>query len=229
MTRRRVGILVAVLAVWNLVINLVVPEAWYVSANLAMAFALLTLARRSGLRAADLGTERQTVASGLRLGLVAALVVSAGLLLLASWPWTSRFFEDEPFAALSAGGIVYQVVVRIPLGTALFEELAFRGVLLGSLMKRTSIRSAVAASSALFGLWHVVPTLVRLEQNPAGGYAVNGLAHAGLVASAVVTTGAAGAVFSWLRLRTRSLAAPIVLHATANGVAAWIAWVVIGR
>ena len=96
-------------------------------------------------------------------------------------------------------------------------------------MKSTSIRGAVAASSALFGLWHVVPTLVRLEQNPAGGYAVNGLAHVGLVAVAVAITTVAGGFFCWLRLRTRSLAAPIVLHATVNGVAAWIAWVVVGR
>ena len=96
------------------------------------------MARRFGLNAADLGTERRTLAPGLRFGLVAGLVVAAGLLLLASWPWASRFFEEEPFAALNAGGIVYQVLVRIPLGTALFEEAAFRGVLLGSLMKRPS-------------------------------------------------------------------------------------------
>jgi membrane protease YdiL (CAAX protease family) len=227
-TRRRVGLLVAVLAAWNLVINLVVPEGWYVPANLAMGAALVLLARRSGLKAAELGMERRALGPGLRFGLIAALVVTVLLLALASWPWVSRFFEDEPFAALGVGGILYQVLVRIPLGTALFEEVAFRGVLLGTMMRHGSTGNAVAVSSALFGLWHIVPTMVRLDQNPAGDYAINGLAHVGLVSLAVVATAMAGIVFCWLRLRSRSLAAPVVVHAVANGVAAWIAWVVIG-
>jgi membrane protease YdiL (CAAX protease family) len=47
-----------------------------------------------------------------------------------------------------------------------------------------------------------------------------------LVTGTVVATFIAGLVFSWLRLRSRSLIAPILAHIATNGLALLIAWFV---
>jgi hypothetical protein len=51
------------------------------------------------------------------------------------------------------------------------EEIAFRGALLGLLLRRHRRATAVASSSLLFGLWHLLPTLPamrRTRSSPAG-------------------------------------------------------------
>ena len=48
-----------------------------------------------------------------------------------------------------------------------------------------------------------------------------------LFALAIVVTMIAGSVFCWLRLRSRSLIAPIVAHWATNSAALIVAWIVI--
>jgi membrane protease YdiL (CAAX protease family) len=77
---------------------------------------------------------------------------------------------------------------------AFCEEVAFRGYLLTRLTdvlgrRRAGLVASVAVSSALFGLLHT-------EQGLVG----------------VVVSGVAGAVFCWLKLRCRTLWAPILAH-----------------
>ena len=80
-------------------------------------------------------------------------------------------------------------MVRIPLGTAVAEETIFRGAVLGLLTQRHPRARAVAVSSALFGCWHVLPTLDTLALNPVGEAvgddAVVGEAHEPVLAGAV--------------------------------------------
>jgi uncharacterized protein len=81
----------------------------------------------------------------------------------------------------------------------------------------------VTTSSALFGLWHVLPTISALRANElAGGTAE----RAAAVAAAVVVTGVAGALLCWLRLRTGSLLAPVLVHVATNSFALVGAFVV---
>jgi uncharacterized protein len=108
--------------------------------------------------------------------------------------------------------------VRVPLGTALLEEVAFRGVLLGLLATLLGTRRAVVLSSLLFGLWHVRPAWGMAVANGAGLGV--GLAS---VAGSVVVTAIAGLAFCWLRLRTGHLAAPLVTHAGMNALATFAA------
>ena len=51
--------------------------------------------------------------------------------------------------------------------------------------------------------------------------------HAALVVGMVLAMTGAGMVFSWLRIRSRSLVAPFVLHAGVNATAFALAWVVV--
>jgi len=206
---------VVFLAAWNPMVNRALPPAWYVPANLVVAGALVALARASGAGPADLGLSRSTARSGLRLGLKGAAVVAAGVGLGLAIPGTRPLFADGRYEGVSGAGLAYQALVRIPLGTVVLEEVAFRGVLLGVFARRSGRARAVAASSILFGVWHVLPTLDALEANQLAAAAPSRLAA---VAGAVVLTGLAGVVFCALRLRSGSLVAPAVVHLATNSL-----------
>jgi uncharacterized protein len=62
-------------------------------------------------------------------------------------------------------------------------------------------------------VWHIRPTLQALRVNGLAG--ARGRTVAG-VTVAVATTTAGGVVFSWLRERSGSLTAPILLHVATN-------------
>ena len=219
--RRRLGAVVAValVAAWNPTVNRVLPPAWYVPANLAVAAGLVAVARLSGATATELGLSPDRARAGLRLGITVAVVVAAGIVVAVAVPGSRRFFADERLAGVSAAGLAYQALIRIPLGTVVLEEVAFRGVLLGLLGPG---RAGVVGSSALFGLWHVLPTLDAV--------AANDLAHSpaarmAAVMGAVAFTGAVGVFFCGLRLRSGSVVAPAVVHVAANSFGALAAGV----
>ncbi|MDJ0962259.1 MAG: CPBP family intramembrane metalloprotease [Acidimicrobiia bacterium] len=224
--RTRLALLVGVLVVWNVLSNLVVPSPAYVPANVAAALLMLFFSQRWGLGPRQLDMPGSDPARGVRFGVAGAAVAIAAVGVAVSWEWTRRFFEDATLLDLAGIGLAYQVLVRIPFGTAFFEEVAFRGVLFSQWQRTTTLRGATVATSLLFGLWHVLPTLGRLDLNPAGGYAVNGLATVGIVAGAVAVTAAAGFVFAWLRMRSGSLLAPIIAHALINSSAFSIGWLI---
>jgi membrane protease YdiL (CAAX protease family) len=116
-------------------------------------------------------------------------------------------------AGLDGGEIAARVLVRIPVGTVLWEEVAFRGVLLAALLRVTSPRAAVVTSSAVFGLWHVRPTVGAVAANDLPGGPV---ALAAAVALGCLATAAAGVLFVALRQRSGSLLAPVLLHLATN-------------
>jgi uncharacterized protein len=219
MHRRVLAATVAALAARNVSVPLL-PAGSYIPVNLAMGAGLVAVARWAGATWDELGLARDRLRSGLRWGAVvggaAAAVMAAG----AALPLTRTFFEDER-VDLDGGGaeLAYQTLVRIPLGTVVFEEVAFRGVLLALLCRRMGTRSAVLVNSGLFGLWHIVPTVGAASTNGIGG-----LAQAGTVAGAVVVTTAGGVVFCWLRLRSGHLAAPVLLHLAFNVTGYSLAW-----
>ncbi len=211
-----VALVLVALAAHNLVGNLVLPPALYVPINLAVAVLLLGVARASGASWPELGLDRSSFGRGAAVGAAALLFVTVVLVVAALVPATQALFEDQRAARVTGAAVAYQALVRIPLGTVVLEEIAFRGVLLALLRRATSTGVAVAWSSATFGLWHVVPTVEALRANR---LAPSVLA----IAAAVVITAAAGAVFCWLRLRSGSLLAPALAHVGTNSVALVVA------
>ena len=198
------------------------PGWSYLPVNAAMLLALLFIARASGTTASDLGIERGRLRPGLARGLAIGLLLAAGVALAAGIPATRELFDDQRAAGIGIGGLLYQASFRIPLGTALFEEAAFRGVLLGLGRRAWGTRIGTWSSALLFGFWHVVPAL----ETAGGNRAADALPAGIVVAGAVAVTAAAGLVFSWLRDRTGSLATPVVVHALVNAAAFTAAWAV---
>jgi membrane protease YdiL (CAAX protease family) len=205
-----------VLLTYNNLVAGFIPSAWYVPANVAVAAAVWAAARRSGITGGDLGLIVRHVSTGWRWGAVAAAAALLVLAVTLSVPVLRPALEDERVADIGYGVLAYRALVRIPIGTALLEEFAFRGALFGAWRRRWGTAAAVAGSSFIFGLWHIRPTLELTSTN---GFADSGPGRVAAVAAAVVLTTAGGALFAWLRLRSRSLVAPLVAHTGINSLA----------
>jgi uncharacterized protein len=188
-------------------------QRWYPLANLGATGAALAAAAASGLTADDLGLRRGRVAAGLRCGAAPSGALAAGWILLAAVPASRPALADQRITSLTWPEVAYQVTVRIPGGTVLWEEVAFRGVLQAALRRLLPRPAAMAVTSGMFGLWHVRPTVEALATNQ---IAATRRATAGSVAATVAGTAAAGLLLSWLRERSGSLAAPVLLHLSAN-------------
>lgn len=213
----------AVIGIYNLIQNRALPAGWYVPGNLVVSAGLVGLARRDGCSWEDLGL------GGGRKGLAwsgagmagSAMVVAA----LSRIPATRRLFLDSRARGHHRGQRWYRAAVRFPVGTALFEEVAFRGVVYGMWRRGgASTLRASLASSALFGLWHIIPTHQALVVSGSGAGPAR---RAGLVAAGVVASAVSGLGFVWMRSGSGSLAAPWATHAAFNSLsylAATAAW-----
>jgi membrane protease YdiL (CAAX protease family) len=186
---------------------------WYPVVNGCAAAAALAAAAASGLTAADLGLGRDRLGDGLRCGSAAAAPVVAAFGLAALTPATRPLLNDQRIAGLDRRQLAYQVLLRIPVGTVAWEEIAFRGVLHAALRRVLAEPAATAAGCAVFGLWHIRPTAEALAVNRLA--AGRGARITAVTAVAAGTAGA-GAVLSLLRERSGSLAAPVLLHLAAN-------------
>jgi len=164
------------------------------------------------------------VPAGLGYGAGAVGVVLLVLLVAALIPATNGFLHDSR-AAISGARLAYELGVSIVLLTAIPEEFAFRGVLLGSALRLWGPWRASLVTSALFGLWHIAPTLHTMSDNHEfRGAAASVAGQSLLVLGAIAVTSAAGLVFCWLRLKSSSLIAPVMAHAATNGLALTVAW-----
>jgi membrane protease YdiL (CAAX protease family) len=217
---------VAVLFFWNLAANLLLPDPGDFAVAVSGIGLLLLIAFRSGSDRGQLGLGGGAVGHGIRLGSLAVIIVAGAILLAAVVPASREFLADDRFNGVGLGEMLYEVLIRISLLTALGEELAFRGVLLGLLLARYSPLRAAVLSSALFGLWHVLPGIEALETTTATQFA-SGIMGAISVAGQVVVTGLAGMVFAWLRLRSGSLVAPVLAHWGLNGTAYFAGWLIV--
>jgi membrane protease YdiL (CAAX protease family) len=212
-------VVVAVLVLTNLVAHFTTPWASFATVP-AAAVGLVALMRYRGLGWTDLGLGREHWRPGLAYALGAVAVVASVIAIGILLPMTRPMFLNNHYATIS-GALIASMVI-IPLQTVIPEELAFRGVLHGALNRAWGFRGVALGGSLLFGLWHVATSL-GLTSNNVGFTRLFGGGFAGMVAGvtlAVLATGAAGFVFSWLRRRSGSLIAPIALHWSLNGLGA---------
>lgn len=205
-------VLVTELVVWNLTRDPLVPGSYHLSVNVMLTVWALVIGWAGELGADDMGLSLANVGKGVAyggavVGVVLAVLVVAVLV-------APKAFQDDR-VEVGVGKMLFEVLVEIPLATVMFEEVAFRGVLLGLLRTRLPTWPAVAVSAVLFGLWHV-DGVVHRHDGP-------GLAAA--VAGTLVATTLAGLGFAWLRVRSGSLVAPMLAHWATNSLAFVVAWV----
>jgi uncharacterized protein len=220
---------VAVLAISNVMSNEVLPWGAYLPWNLSVTAVLLWIALRIDRTAPEeLGLSRSGWRRGVLVGGSVLSGIAVVLLIGALLPATRGLFDDERVSGTSAWAMVYQVTVRIPFGTVVLEEVAFRGVLLGMLLRRTSRVAAVSVSSVLFGLWHVLPAVGVETTNPVLADMFGGTGGAvAVVVLAVLGTAIGGIALCIVRFIGRSLLAPMLTHVATNSIGFLVAWFVI--
>jgi len=199
---------------------------WHVPGlSIGILVAVLALiAWSSGATLADVGLRPRDMPAGLAYGAGACAVVLLVLAVAAVIPAANGFLHDSR-AQISGGRLLYELGVPIMLFTAIPEEFAFRGVLLGSALRMWGPWRASLVTSVLFGLWHIAPTLGTMSDNHEfKGAAASIAGQVLLVLGAIAVTFVAGLIFCWLRLRSKSLIAPIMAHAATNGLALAVAW-----
>ncbi|MDX3533749.1 CPBP family glutamic-type intramembrane protease [Streptomyces sp. MB09-01] len=210
------GLTVAVLVAANLAVHHWTGLFGPVTAVVVSALLLAVLFGAGGTLA-DAGLAPGTRARGARwalalIGLVAVVYLAGALL-----PATRTLFEDRRYAGMTGGELL---LLLVPVGTVLVEEIAFRGVLYGLVCRERGAAWATAVSSLLFGLWHVLPSLHLATAKPAlntvFGDSAAGAALA--VLATVLFTAAVGVLFCELRRRSGSLLAPMGLHWAVNAL-----------
>jgi membrane protease YdiL (CAAX protease family) len=208
------------LAVYNVVQNTLLSERGYVAGNAIATGVGLIWARASGLGWRELGMSRKDMAGGLRLGVGVATAASSLALLTRHHEKVRAMLNDDRLEDLSDREVWYRLLVRFPLGTALFEEVWFRGVLPAALGQHGS-RHPELFSTVAFGAWHLIPTAIAINANPSGR-SLSFSRRAGLVIGGSVAAGLAGLGFVAMRSVSSSLAAPWIAHGALNGLTFWI-------
>jgi membrane protease YdiL (CAAX protease family) len=205
----------------NVMSNRVIPDWAYVPWNLAVAAAVF-LTGLHVVRHEEMGFTRWR--RGLAWGLTLLVITGAFLLAAVSMPAFHDMYRDRRVT----GGVatwLYQAFVRIPLGTAVLEETAFRAVLPAVLARRFTLLRATTLASLAFGLWHVLPAIGLNRVNPAMtklfGTGAGGVAAA--VVFAVAGTLIAGLWLCWLRYRSGSILTTMLAHVASNSLAYTIA------
>ena len=214
-----------VLVVYNNLVKLlplVGSEALYVPVRLAIGCLLLLWARRRGFSWGEMGFSTQRIGDSLKWGLGLGLALVAPAFLALALPEEAVTLEDPRVGPdVSYADLAFRTLVRIPLGTALFEEVAFRGVLYGVWARQAGIRWAFVGSALAFALWHVRPTFELME-------GIDVLSNPFLLAlgvlGGVLATVLAGLFFNWLRLKTGGIYGPVLTHWLVNALGALAAF-----
>jgi membrane protease YdiL (CAAX protease family) len=194
-----------------------VPRPARLPITVAATAAAVALSCAAGATAEDLGCDPADLGSGARAGTVAAGFVGTAVAAAVATPATRGLFADARVTDASSGRAAYEVLVRIPFGTSLVEEVLFRGAVLGAWKRALGTPAAVAVSSLAFGVWHVLPALESHTHNHASaGLSARAGGRSTHVGATVLATAVAGAAFATLRLRSRSVLAPVLAHAMVN-------------
>lgn len=213
--------IIALLAAANALNNRYAPTTYPVNSVLATGVVLLAF-RAGGGTAADLGLDRASLSRGARWALVLAAAVAVVYAAAAAHPATDTFFHDRRVAGLGGGELAYAALIRVPLGTVLLEEVAFRGVIWGLGRRMWGTWPATAVSAVLFGLWHILPARHIQSWNPAVNEMVASPLLATIAALGLVTL--AGVALCEVRRRTGSLLPAAGLHWATNGLGFVVAY-----
>lgn len=210
---RPVRAALALLAAYNVIQNLALRESRYVAGNLSVTAGLIVIGRHAELGWDDMGLGDGDHRSGVRIGITITIPALLVAILASRIPAIRHRLRDERVVVGSLPAALRRAMIRFPLGTALFEEVAFRGVLPPLLSSGGSERRGDFASAAVFAAWHLLPTHHALAVNQLGGSRLARLSGTLLGAMAA---GMSGYALSRLRRRTGSLLAPWLVHGSLN-------------
>lgn len=223
------AVVILALVLVNIVNNRLAPQSHYFLWAVAGSVLFLAIGLLDGNSWTDMGLGFTFLLPGLIWAAISIGAVTAVYVIGSLFRKTRRAFHDERIKELSAGRLVFQALVEVPFGTVLFEEIAFRAVLFSMLARRFGVITAIVVSALLFGIWHVLPSVGTHESNPALGSVVGEGRRGNILAilASVLTTTAAGVLFTLMRIVSGSVVAPMGLHWATNGLGYAFSWVLI--
>ncbi|MBI4213222.1 MAG: CPBP family intramembrane metalloprotease [Chloroflexi bacterium] len=175
--------------------------------HLAMLGACLAWAAAERIGLSDLGMGRNAGPSlrwGLTIGTLGS-AVAAGF--LAMPVVRSRFTPPPEWNGMRKRTLLRLFLGPYLLGSALFEEVAFRGLLHAKLRRRFGPSATLFAGGAVFAAWHVIITWFNLSRC--------GLRRAvmfPLYGASLLVLFAVGTALGWLRQATGHIAGGVVAH-----------------
>ncbi|MEN8238289.1 MAG: CPBP family intramembrane glutamic endopeptidase [Actinomycetota bacterium] len=204
----------------NIISNLILDEVWHIPFQLGILGVAVLIATRAGTTRTSMGLRRDRARRGFIVGGVIIGLITVGFLIViaaaAVFPDLRTMFDNTEVIEGTTGWVLFQAFVRIPIATALYEEVLFRGVIFGMFARRHSPLLAAVLTSLLFGLWHIAPTIV---DPPNAQLDPNGLLDiVKLAALAVAGTAPAGLAFLWTRLYANSVWASVLAHIGTNSI-----------
>jgi uncharacterized protein len=196
--------------------------------NVAAATAAVGLGAAVGLTPSDMGVAPGQTGHGAALGALVATPIVTGIAGAFGNPRTRGLLHDERVEGLPPRDFAFQAGVRIPLETALAEEVLFRGVYDAWLRRDgASPVYATLVGAVVFGLWHIPPALASIDRTAAGARVGTTRAGRGAaVMGTVASTAVAGVGFTLVRRRAGSVVASAIVHAAVNAsglTGAWLA------
>lgn len=193
----------------------------YIWMNIGILFIIWMWSRQYlNLSHVDVGYTKQNLGKSLLLGFgLTLMIILPFFIIVKLLPILGLNLKAPQLDEITRQTIWWRIFVRIPLGTVLFEETLFRGILYGFLMRKGSAAKAVWVTSLFFTLWHITPAFKVVTSNFQIGAVIFGL-----VIWVVLLLGAllGGLLFAWIRYRTRNIAGCILAHFLINILALMI-------
>lgn len=177
--------------------------------NIAGYLSLILVYKAAKLKPDDIGLSLDSVKKGIKYSAISVLAIVT--VLVVAFLFDKNAFHDSRYHH-SFSTALFAALVLLPLKTVLFEEIAFRGILLALFLQfKKSRLFATIASSLLFGAWHIISATKIGGQYPDPNLIV--------VLGVFILTSAAGLIFCWLRWHSGSLIASIAAHWAINATA----------
>lgn len=205
------------------------PERLARALNPTLLRCLLLYARLRPGMWQQTGLRRENLSKSVGWGILAGLGLSVPPLFFFYRPMVlDTPLEFGPVAQMSRRQLFVDLFFRMPVGIALLEELAFRGLLYGILRGAMPVRAASAVSSAAFAGWHMTVTATTAAQTNLGDARLPSFVKPYIrplsVLGGMISTGIAGAIFAALREKTGNLAGSMAAHWVVNTVMIAALW-----
>jgi len=188
----------------------------FVVAGAALVVVSLFAARALGLDAATLGLRPAGAFRGFLIGAFAGAVVATSAVAIMRGFVPALIGQPviyEPLSRVAAGDLSTHIAFFLPLGAVIPEEFAFRGTLLGGLLARYGVRTAVLASAIAFALWHGTVAFFTVMNTTMPVVLI-----VPAIAAAFVVLFVGGVIMAGLRVTTGSLLTTIAAHWAFNAV-----------
>ncbi len=173
----------------------------------------------------DIGFCRKNLGKSLLLGLgLGCCIVVSFALILWIRAYIGLSIKGPLLPVNTLQNLLWRSIFRIPLGTALFEEMLFRGFTFGYIRKRFGGLKTILITSLLFALWHIVPAFKTVRGNfEVGNFLLGGALWIVFLIGAFIS----GLAFGWVRYKGKHIAGCILAHAFINSfslVVMYVAW-----